>query len=87
MKDMSLKEGVKIHVKGTGKRHVSGSTAPKKSGGGGLLGLKPPPPAGSVVHVKTAQEIAEANAAAKATTNTAVSTNATIDDDEWGDFT
>jgi hypothetical protein len=48
MKDMSLKEGVKIHVKGTGKRHA----APKPSGGGGLLGLKPPPPPGSIVHVK-----------------------------------
>lgn len=84
LKDMSLQEGVKIHVKGTGKRLA----APKASGGG-MLGLKPPPPAGSVIHVKTAQEIAEANAGAAAAALAAVTSSGSdgFGDDDWGDMT
>ena len=55
MKDLTLKEGVKIQVKGiSGKR-----SEPKKVGGGGL---KPPPPAGSIVHVKSPGELPGAGA-------------------------
>lgn len=48
-KDLSLKEGEKIHVNvKTSKKHSSSASAPSKpSSSGGLL--RPPPPPGSIV--------------------------------------
>ena len=86
MKDMSIKEGEKIHIKTSAKR----PNKPKAGGGGGLSALKPPPPAGSVVHVKSPQESTTENVISNDVNNSNNTINSESqkgnDDDEWGDF-
>jgi hypothetical protein len=94
-KDLSLKEGEKIHVNvKTSKKHSSSSSASSKpSSTGGLL-LRPPPPAGSIVKPTVQPTVAmpteghrdqgEGDAATQAGEVTADGEN---DDFAWGDFT
>lgn len=82
MKDMSLKEGEKIHVKGVGgknRRHHGGQSS------GGLQGLKPPPPAGSVVHVKN-PNTSNSDTSSAPTNVDESSEKSAIEDEDWGDF-
>ncbi len=82
MKDLSLKESVKIQVKGiSGKR---GGADSKKSGGGagGFSGLKPPPAAGSIVHVKSTA--GDTSAIVTSTTSSGGEKDVDVD---WGDLT
>ena len=78
MRDLSVKEGEKIHVnvKTLGTRREKTNKS-----GGGLRGLKPPPPPGSIVKAHDPSDVTTANLDGESPT-----TDST-DDTEWGDFT
>ncbi len=88
-KDLSIKEGEKIHVSVKIPKKTATSTSSKPSSTGGL---RPPPPAGSLVKPQehatpsaTSSDISFANfPSPESTTQTPQGESV---DDDWGDFT
>lgn len=80
MKDMSIKDGEKIHIKVS--THARKEKHTTSAGGGGGL-LRPPPPPGSVVTPSSLVESAPVGLSAA----TAPTLATVPPDDEWGDFT
>lgn len=92
IKDMSLKEGQKIHI--NVKHRDTGPVEQKKPRGGGLGGLMPPPPPPSAVAEEgviavsgdvTATAATSTATTAAGTTDTPIDANM-VEDEDWGDF-
>jgi hypothetical protein len=86
-KDLSLKEGEKIHVNvKTSKKHSSSSSS-KPSSSGGLL-LRPPPPAGSIVKPTVEPTLVMPTVTGEGAQNeSSGGAEAENEDFAWGDFT